>query len=103
MDNLLIYSQTEEELLKHLVSFWKFREAGIRLKMSKCKFFKKEIEYLGQFMSGIGISPMKQKIRPITDLVPTTNITEAWHMEGLIGYYGKFFSIFSDTIRPQMN
>ena len=48
MDNLLSYIKTEEELLKHLeLVFENFREAGIKLKMSKCKFFKNEIEYLG--------------------------------------------------------
>ena len=37
MDDLLIYSQTEEECLKHLeLVFEKFREAGIKLKMSIC-------------------------------------------------------------------
>ena len=43
------------------VSLQKIREAGIKLKMSKCYFFKKEIEYLGHTVSGQGISPMKEK------------------------------------------
>ena len=50
-------------------------------------------------MSGKGISPIRQKIKTITDLAPTTSITEVWHMIGLIGYYGKFFPVFSDMIR----
>ena len=59
-DNLLIYIQTEEEHLKHLeLVFKKFGEAGIKLKMLKCDFFKKGIEYVGHLMSGEGISPMK--------------------------------------------
>ena len=62
MDNLLIYIQTEEHL-KHLeLVVKKLVEASIKLKMSKCEFFKKEIEYLGHLVSGQGISPMKQKI-----------------------------------------
>ena len=70
MDNLLICSQTEEHL-KHLeLVFEKFREAIIKLKMSKCEFFMKEIEYLGHLVSGQGISPMKQKIKAITNLAP---------------------------------
>ena len=86
MDDLLIYSQTEEEHLKHLeLVFKQFREAHIKLKISKCKFFKNEIEYLGHLVSGQGLSPMRQKIKVITDLAPTTNITEAWHTIGLIG------------------
>ena len=36
----------------------------------KCEFFNKEIEYLGHLMSGEGISPMKQKIKAITDFTP---------------------------------
>ena len=80
MDDLLIYSQTEDEHLKHLqLVFEKFREAGIKCTMSKCKFFKNKIEYLGHFVWSSNI-PMRQKIKAITDLAPMTNITEAKHM-----------------------
>ena len=101
IDDLLIYSQAEEEEhLKHLhLGFANFREAGIKLKICKCEFLLDEIEYLGHLVSGQGISPMRQKIKTITDLAPITNITEARHMIGLIGYYRKFFPIFSDMIR----
>ena len=68
--------------------------------MSKSEFCKEEIKYLEQLVSGQGISSMKWKIKAITNLAPTTNITEAKHIIGLIGYYRKFFPIFSDTIRP---
>ena len=78
IDDLLIYRQTEEEHLKYLeYIFEKFREPSIKLKMSKCQLFKKEIEYLGHLVSDQGMSPMKQKIKAITDLAPTTNVTEA--------------------------
>ena len=50
-------------------------------------------------MSGQGIPPNTEN-KAIPDMVPTTNITEARHMKGLIGYYSKFFSVFSDMIRP---
>ena len=33
-------------------------------------YFKKEIEYLGHLVSGEGMSPVKQKIKAITDLAP---------------------------------
>ena len=47
MDNLLICNQTEE-CLKHIqLVFEKFQEAGIKLKISKCEFFKSKIDYLG--------------------------------------------------------
>ena len=68
--------------------------------MSECKFSKSEIKYLGHLVSGKGISPMKQKVKGITELALTTNITEARHIIGLIGYYKTFFPKFSDVIWP---
>ena len=54
-------------------------------------FFKSETEYLGHLVSGKGISPLKEKVKGITELEPITNITEAGHTIGLIGYYRKSF------------
>ena len=73
----------------------KFTEAIIKLKMSKCELFKKEIEHLGEC-----ISPIKQKIKAITDLASTIIITEARHITGLVGFYRKLFPIFNNNMRP---
>ena len=41
LDNVLIFSETYEEHLHHLHSvFEKFKEAGLKIKLSKCQFFK---------------------------------------------------------------
>ena len=57
--------------------------------MSKCEFFKKEIEYLGHLVSGQGMSSMKQTVKAITDLAPAANMTGVQHVIGLVGYYRK--------------
>ena len=45
MDDLVIYSKTEEEHLKHIqLVFDKFQEVEIKLKMPKCNFSKSEIK-----------------------------------------------------------
>ena len=41
---------------------------------------------------------MKQKLIAITNFAPIPIITEARHMIGLIGYYRKLCTIFSDMI-----
>ena len=66
--------------------------------MSKCEFSKSEIECVGHLVSRKGISPIKQKVKAINELAPTTNITKAGHIIGLKCYYRKFFPIFSDAI-----
>ena len=47
LDNIVIFSHTAEEHLHCLhVVFDQFREHNLKLKLSKCNFFKEEITYL---------------------------------------------------------
>ena len=99
MDDLVFHSQTEEEHLKHIqLGFKKFQEAGMKLKMTKSELFKHQIECLGHLVLVHRISPMKQKLQSIMDLVPATNITEACHMTSLISYYRMFLHVSSDMM-----
>ena len=48
LDDIIIFSKTEEEHLEHLETiFNRLREAGLKLKLQKCSFFMKHIQYLG--------------------------------------------------------
>ena len=56
LDNILIYSPDVATHLKHLeMIFQRLREADLKLKMEKCSFPKKHIQYLGHIVSGDGI------------------------------------------------
>ena len=53
MDDIIVYSKTDHEHLVHLKKvFEKFNYAGMKLKPSKCDFFKLYIKYLGHLISG---------------------------------------------------
>ena len=101
VDDIIVYSKMEN---KHLVHLWevyeKFQYAGMKLKPSKCDYFKLHIEYLGNLISGTGIYPLEQKIQAILDLAPPTNITQVWHILGLASYYRKFIPLFSSIVSP---
>ena len=44
LDDIIIFSKSKEEHLKHMeIIFKKLKEAGLKLKESKCDFFKREI------------------------------------------------------------
>ena len=48
LDNVLIFSKSCEEHLQHLNAvFQKFKAAGLKIKLSKCQFFKTQLHYLG--------------------------------------------------------
>ena len=49
LDDIVIYLSTQGEHIEHLRAVLKhFRLHGLKLKPSKCEFFKEKIEYLGQ-------------------------------------------------------
>ena len=53
LDNTIVFSKTlKEHLICLRAVFQKLKEAGLKLKPSKCKFFKKSLNYLGYKISG---------------------------------------------------
>ena len=65
----IIFSKTEEEHLQHLeIIFERLREAGLKLKWSKCSFMKLHIEYLCHLISESGIEPMPDKLPAIKEM-----------------------------------
>ena len=56
LDNIIIFSKTQEEHLTHIRKvFEKLCSAKLSMKLSKCHFFSKEIQYLGHILSTKGI------------------------------------------------
>ena len=56
LNNIIVFSKTPEEHLRRLRGvFEKLARAGLKLKPSKCKFFKSKITYLGHIVSAAGI------------------------------------------------
>ena len=52
LDDVIVYSKTEEEHLVHLRTIMEqFMEHGLKLKPSTCNFFRTEISYLGHKVS----------------------------------------------------
>ena len=58
LDDIIIFSRTLEEHPNHIKNiFKKLRGAHLSMKLSKCHFFTKEIQYLGHILSTKGIRP----------------------------------------------
>ena len=69
LDDIIIFSNNEEEHLLHIeeVFHW-LRKAGLKMKRSKCNFFKSQIHYLGHLISEDGISPLPDKLDSIKNM-----------------------------------
>ena len=100
MDDLLVFSESKKEHLKHLeIIFEKFRNADLKLKLSKCQFWKKEIKYLGHLVSQEGIKVMPDKINTVLRIKPPSNVKEAKSALGIMGYIASFIPMYSEVVR----
>ena len=100
LDDIIIYSRSEKEHLEHLEEiFIRLKAAGLKLKLEKCCFFKKHIQYLGHLISVEGIQPLPEKLESIAKMPAPKNPKEVKQFLGLVGYYRKFIPRFADISR----
>ena len=101
LDDIIIFSENELQHLEHLeIVFSYLREAGLKMKHSKCDFFKSKIHYLGHLISPEGISPLPNKLDCIKHMPVPKDAKEIKQFLGLTGYYRKFVLKFADISRP---
>ena len=70
LDDIIIFSRSEEEHLDHIEQVFKrLEEAGLKLSLKKCSFFKKHIQYLGHLLSEEGVfQPLPEKLESIAKM-----------------------------------
>lgn len=101
LDDIIIFSPDEETHLKHIeIILNKLVQAGLKLKESKCNFFKTQIQYLGHIVSSKGIEPLPEKCQAINEMPAPRNVKEIQIFTGMSGYYRKFVPRYSDIARP---
>ena len=94
LDDIIIFSKNDEDHLRHLEEiFYQLRQAGLKMKCSKCYFF------LGHLISADGISPLPDKLDTIKNMPTPKDMKEIKLFLGLTGYYRKFVPRFVDISR----
>ena len=99
--DIIIYSSTPEEHLQHIKTvFEKLCHAKLSMKLSKCHFFAKEIQYLGHILGVEGIRPVPAKTEAIKAMHPPVNPKQVHAFLGLVGYYRKIIKNFAKIAKP---
>ena len=90
-----------QEHLSHIcLVFEKLKTTNLSMKKSKCKFFSKEIQYLGHILSANGIRPLPSKMHAIPHMNPPMTPKQVRAFLGLVGYYRKFIKGFAKIAKP---
>jgi hypothetical protein len=101
IDDILIYSKSEEEHATHLrLILETLREHQLYAKFSKCEFWLKEVGFLGHVLSAGGVSVDPKKIKSVMEWEAPTTQTKVRGFLRLAGYYRKFVEGFSSIARP---
>ncbi|WVZ80632.1 LOW QUALITY PROTEIN: hypothetical protein U9M48_028091 [Paspalum notatum var. saurae] len=101
IDDILIYSKTEEEHEEHLrLVLQKLRDHKLYAKLSKCEFWLDQVPFLGHIVSKGGIMVDPSKISSVMDWKVPEVVKEVRGFLGLAGYYRRFIESFSGIAKP---
>ncbi|KAK9708224.1 Reverse transcriptase (RNA-dependent DNA polymerase) [Popillia japonica] len=101
VDDVIIYSETVQEHYHHVETIISaLSEAGMKLSLSKCQFFKKSVVFLGYVIDNIGISLETSRLDAIKNFHTPTSIKKVQSFLGLLNYYKKFIPNMAKICLP---
>jgi Reverse transcriptase (RNA-dependent DNA polymerase)/RNase H-like domain found in reverse transcriptase/Integrase zinc binding domain/Chromo (CHRromatin Organisation MOdifier) domain/gag-polyprotein putative aspartyl protease/Integrase core domain len=101
LDDILIYSKTEEEHLQHLeLVLQLLRKEKLYAKLRKCTFMKPELKYLGHVVSKEGIKLDPGKVALVKDWPVPKSLKELKSFLGLGNWFRKFVRGYSSLVAP---
>ncbi|GKB81046.1 putative nucleotidyltransferase, ribonuclease H [Tanacetum coccineum] len=96
IDDILIYSKTQEEHVEHLRLVLKLlKKEKLYAKFSKCEFWLREVQFLRHVINGNGIHVDPSKIEVVKNWKAPRTPTGVRSFLGLAGYYRRFIENFS--------
>jgi hypothetical protein len=101
IDDILIYSQSEEEHVNHLkMVLQRLREHQLYEKLSKCEFWINEVLFLGHIINKEGLIVDPKKVADILNWKAPTDARGIKSFIGMVGYYQRFIEGFSKIAKP---
>ena len=97
LDDIIVFSRTAKDHMEHLEKIFEaLQVTDLKIKVSKCEFFKKHVSYLGFLIGETGIHCDRSKIEAINKIATPTSIEEVHQFNEMCSYYRKFISHYSN-------
>ena len=101
LDDIIVYGRDRFKCMQRLsIVFRRLREAGLKLKPSKCALFEPETLYLGHLVSAEGIKCDPKKVEAVKNWVRPTTHKQVQVFLGTVNYYNRFIKDFSNIAHP---
>jgi hypothetical protein len=101
IDDILVYSKTEEEHEKHLkLVLEKLKGNQLYSKCSNCEFWLTRVAFLRHVISAEGISVDPGNVKDVLNWKPPMDVSEIRSFVRLVGYYCRFIQDFSKRAKP---
>ncbi|OIR56751.1 MAG: uncharacterized protein A8A55_2499, partial [Amphiamblys sp. WSBS2006] len=88
IDDIIVYSKTREEHVEHLKTVARLlKDANLKISPTKCRFFCKEVTYLGHNISAGKITPSGGNIEKIIRVEVPRSTKATRSFLGMVNYY----------------
>ena len=99
-DDIIIMGRSFEEHLDNLGPVpVRLQVAGLTLNPEKCRFFQKEVLYLGHIVSKQGVTPDPEKSKLVTEWPTPTCLVELKGFLSLANYYRYFIHGYAEVAK----
>jgi Reverse transcriptase (RNA-dependent DNA polymerase) len=103
LDNILVFSNSKEEHEQHLTLVLQtLQKAELRIKPSKCLFFKESVPFLGFTIGQGNLSMNSENVQSITDWQPPSNVKGLQRFLRFINFYRRFIPNLSQISKPMI-
>ncbi|MCK5923664.1 MAG: RNA-directed DNA polymerase, partial [Methylococcales bacterium] len=101
LDDIVAFGSTFDIALLNLTCVLeRLRTANLKLKATKCEFFRTRVEYLGHEVSAEGIRPSPNKVVALSNWKMPETLAEVRIFVGFSNYYRRFVKNYSAKAAP---
>jgi hypothetical protein len=101
LDDVIVFAKDVATHIERLrMVFQRLREAGLKLKPSKCHLIKEEVGFLGHVVSAAGVATDERKVKAVREWPVPRNVHELRAFIGLCSYYRRYIAMFSVVCAP---